>query len=182
MTSGDILLLLIVAGAFLFGFFWGVIRGLLGLAGFFIVFVLSAYVSQPVGDFLAQQWTQYPASYDHMLANLLVFAVFYTLTLVAITLGTRGTHDLSRFRLVDDVLGALLGASLAVLSVAAVTAILRTFYGPFAPPSGQGAEWTANVYRALLGSTFGGQISDSVVPAIVALIGGLLPADIRRLI
>lgn len=182
MTSADVLLLLIVAGAFLFGFFWGVIRGLLGLAGFLVVFVLSAHLSGPVGDYLTAQWTQYSAGYDHMLAFLLVFALLYTVTLVLITIGTRGSQDLSRYPLVDDLVGALLGACLAFLCVAAVIAILKTSYGEFAPAEGQGAEWTANLYRALLGSTFGGQIAASVVPALVALVGALLPAGIRQLL
>jgi uncharacterized membrane protein required for colicin V production len=180
MTSADVLLLLIVAGAFLFGFFWGVMRGLLGLAGFFVVFVLSAHLSEPVGDYLAAQWTGYTAAYDHMLAYFIVFTLLYTLTLILITIGTRGSQDLSRYPLVDDVVGALLGACLAILCVAAVIAILKTFYGPFAPPSGQGAEWTANLYRALLGSTFGGQISDAVVPVLITVLGAVLPASVRQ--
>jgi uncharacterized membrane protein required for colicin V production len=180
MTSADVLLLLIVAGAFLFGFFWGVVRGLLGLAGFVVVFVLSAHLSEPVGDYLTAQWTQYRPDYDHMLAYFLVFALLYTLTLILITIGTRGSQDLSRYPLVDDVVGALLGACLAILCVAAVITILKTFYGPFAPPNGQGAEWTANLYRALLGSTFGGQISNAVVPALVTVLGAVLPASVRQ--
>jgi uncharacterized membrane protein required for colicin V production len=182
MTTADVLLLLIVAGVFLFGFFWGVIRGLLGLAGFLVVFVLSAHLSDPVGAYLTSQWTQYSAAYDHMLAFFLTFALLYGLTLVLITIGTRGSQDLSRYPLIDDVVGALLGAGLAILCVAAVIAILRTFYGPFAPASGQGAELSANIYRALLGSTFGGQIADSVVPGLVALLGPVLPESIRHLL
>ena len=78
---------------------------------------------------------------------------------------------------------ALLGACLAILCIAAVIAILKTFYGPeFAPASGQGAEWTADLYRALLGSTFGGQIASSVVPALVAILGVLMPASVRKLL
>jgi uncharacterized membrane protein required for colicin V production len=182
MTSADILLLLIVAGAFLFGFFWGVIRGLLGLAGFVVVFVLSAHLSEPVGDYLAAQWTGYIPAYDHMLAFFLVFVLLYTLTLILITIGTRGSQDLSRYPLVDDVVGALLGACLAILCIAAITAILKTYYGDAAPVAGQGAEWSAAVYRALLGSTFGGQIKDSVVPALVALFGILMPSSVRTLL
>jgi uncharacterized membrane protein required for colicin V production len=182
MTSADVLLLLIVAGAFLFGFFWGVIRGLLGLAGFVVVFVLSAHLSGPVGDYLSAQWTGFIPAYDHMLAYFLVFVLLYTLTLVLITIGTRGSQDLSRYPLVDDVVGALLGACIAILCIAAITAILKTYYGPVAPAAGQGAEWSAVMYRALLGSTLGGQIADSVVPALVALFGILMPSGVRTLL
>ncbi len=180
MTSTDVLLLLIVAGAFLFGFFWGVVRGLLGLAGFLVVFVLSAHLSEPVGDYLAAQWTGNSPDYNHMLAYLIVFALLYALVLVLITIGTRGSQDLSRYPLVDDVVGALLGAGLAILVIAAVIAILKTFYGPFAPPAGAGADWPAVMYHALLDSTFGGQIASSVTPALVAVLSILLPASVRE--
>ena len=180
MTSTDVLLLLIVAGAFLFGFFWGVIRGLLGLAGFLVVFVLSAHFERARLRLPLPRTGSPPPT--TMLAYLLVFVFVYILTLVLITIGTRGSQDLSRYPLVDDVVGALLGACLAILCIAAVIAILKTFYTAAVPVAGPGAEWTAVLYRALLQSTFGGQIADSLVPALAALLGILLPASVRTLL
>ena len=60
--------------------------------------------------------------------------------------------------------------------MSAVTAILKT-----APAVGQGPEWTASVYQGLIGSTFGGRLADSLVPALVTLLGPLLPAGVRQL-
>ena len=68
MTSVDIVLVLIIAGAFVLGFLWGVIRSLLMLAAWFVVFVLSAILSVPVGDYLSNQWNTYSADWDHMAA------------------------------------------------------------------------------------------------------------------
>lgn len=180
MTSTDIILLLIIAGAFLIGFFWGVIRGLIALAAWFVVFVLSAHVSLPVGDYLTTQWTQYGSAYDHMLAWLITFGLGYTITLVLIVIGTRGSQDLSRYPLLDDLIGGLLGAVIAILCIAAVIAILRSFYGAGAPAGAAlGATWTSDLYRSLVDSTIGGRISDSLVPALMTLLGPLMPASIR---
>jgi uncharacterized membrane protein required for colicin V production len=178
MTNADVLLLLIIAGAFLVGFFWGVVRGLLGLAACCIVFVLSAQLSVPVGDYLAGQWTNFGAGYVHTLAFLITFAVLFTVSLLLIQFGTH-SGDVSRFPLLDDILGGLLGASIALLTVAFVIIILQTWYGPAAVPRGADAEWSRSLYSALVDSTVGGQVAQSLVPALIALFGPLLPGSIR---
>ncbi len=68
MTSVDIVLVLIIAGAFVLGFLWGVIRSLLMLAAWFVVFVLSAILSVPLGDYLSNQWNTYSSDWNHMAA------------------------------------------------------------------------------------------------------------------
>ena len=73
MTTFDIVLVLVIAGAFVVGFLWGVIRSLLMLAGWFVVFLLAALLSVPVGDYLNGQWTAYDAHWNHMAA----FAILY---------------------------------------------------------------------------------------------------------
>jgi hypothetical protein len=69
MTSVDIVLVLIIAGAFVVGFLWGVIRSLLMLAAWFVVFVLAAILSVPFGDYLSNQWNSYSADWNHMAAS-----------------------------------------------------------------------------------------------------------------
>jgi uncharacterized membrane protein required for colicin V production len=178
MTSADILLVLVLAGAFLVGFFWGVLRGLLGLAAWIVAFLLAAHMSGPAGNFLQDQWRNFSPEYVHMLAFLLTFGVLFILALLLIQLGTHGSQDLSRYPLVDDILGGLLGAALAVLVVAAVIGILRTFYEPVAASS-NAAEWTTNLYTALRSSTIGGQITSGVVPVMNSLLDPLLPGSVR---
>jgi uncharacterized membrane protein required for colicin V production len=179
MTSADILLALVIAGCFLVGFFWGVIRGLLALAAWFVVFVLAAHLSQSIGDYLARQWTQFSPAWDHMAAFLIGFSVLYAIALVLIHFGVRGPTTLSRYPLVDDVLGGLLGASVGLLMVAAVISILETFYGPNSGVGGVGADWSRAAYVGLIDSTLGNQVQASLVPALASLLGALLPAQIR---
>ena len=90
MTSVDIVLVLIIAGAFLLGFLWGVVRSLLMLAAWFVVFVLSAILSVPVGDYLTKQWTAYDADWDHMAAFAILYVGGLIIALVLTWIGVRG--------------------------------------------------------------------------------------------
>lgn len=179
MTSADVLLLLVLGGAFLIGFFWGVVRGLIALAAWLVVFLLSAHLSGPVGDYLTNQWRNFSPEYVHMLAWLVCFGVLFAIALVLIQIGTRGgSQDLSRYPLLDDLVGGLLAVGLAVLAIAAIMAIMRTFYEPQAV-SVTAAEWNAHLYTALKTSTIGGQIAINLVPLIGSLLSPLLPSNIR---
>src|SRR3954468_13009797 len=118
MSSADILLLLVLAGAFLIGFFWGVLRGLLALAAWVVVFLLSAHLSVPIGDYLARQWGNFSTEYSHMLAFLIVYVVLTIVSLVLIHVGVKGSQDVSRWPLVDDLLGGALAVAFSVLVIA----------------------------------------------------------------
>lgn len=178
MTSADILLLLILAGAFLIGFFWGVVRGLLALAAWVVVFLLSAHISIPVGDYLARQWTNFTPIYNHMLAFLIIYGLLMVLSLVLIHIGVKGSQDVSRWPRIDDLVGGALGVALAVLIIAGAIAILQLFYQPD-PLSNASAQWTKQIYDALHSSTIGGQIESGLVPFIGSLLGPLLPDSVR---
>jgi uncharacterized membrane protein required for colicin V production len=178
VTSADILLLLILAGAFLIGFFWGVVRGLLALAAWVVVFLLSAHLSLPVGDYLARQWGNFSSEYSHMLAFLIVYTVLMIVSLVLIHIGVKGSQDVSRWPLVDDLLGGALCVALAVLILGGTIAILSLFYLP-APRSDLSAQWSLELYNALHSSTIGGQIEEGLVPFIGSILGPLLPASIH---
>jgi uncharacterized membrane protein required for colicin V production len=178
VTSADILLLLILAGAFLIGFFWGVVRGLLALAAWVVVFLLSAHLSIPVGDYLARQWGNFSTEYSHMLAFLIVYTVLTVVSLVLIHVGVKGSQDVSRWPLVDDLLGGALAVALAVLIIAGTLAILGLFYKP-EPLSSASAQWTLDLYNGLHSSTIGGQIESGLVPFIASILGPLLPSSIH---
>jgi uncharacterized membrane protein required for colicin V production len=178
VTTADILLLLIIAGAFLIGFFWGVLRGLLALAAWAVVFVLSAHLSGPLGDYLTNQWRNFSPEYDHMLAYLILFGLLFALSMVLIQIGVRESQDLTRYQLFEDVLSGLLLSGVALLVTAAVMAILGTFYGS-QPAAAAGAQWTADLQLALKDSTLGGQLAGSLVPMLEVLLGPLVPDNIR---
>ena len=60
----DIVVILYLFGWFVLGYIQGTIRRLLGIASIVFSFFLSTIVSVLLGDFLAQNWKQYPPEYS----------------------------------------------------------------------------------------------------------------------
>jgi uncharacterized membrane protein required for colicin V production len=107
VTSGDVVLLLIIGGSFLLGFLWGVVRSLLMLAAWFVVFIVSAYLSEPVGNYLSGQWNNLDRGYVHMVAFGLLYGAGLIVAVILVWQGTRGSQGLTRFAFLDDLVGGL---------------------------------------------------------------------------
>jgi uncharacterized membrane protein required for colicin V production len=57
MNVLDIVMLLVLAGGFVLGFVQGVIRGVLAIGAWAVSFLVGANLRDPVGSYLASQWT-----------------------------------------------------------------------------------------------------------------------------
>jgi hypothetical protein len=181
MTSVDIVLVLIIAGAFLLGFLWGVIRSLLMLAAWFVVFVLSAILSVPVGDYLTNQWTAYSADWDHMAAFAILYVLGLIIAIVLAWIGVRGAQGVTKYRLLDDVGSGAVMAFVAVLGIAGIIVILATAYA--GPPGATvvGPDWTRHLYESLTtNSQIGSGLADTLIPALGTILGLLLPDYVRE--
>ncbi len=180
MTSIDIVLVLIIAGAFIVGFLWGVIRSLLMFVSWFVVFVLSALLSVPVGDYLTTQWSNYDTHWDHMAAFAILYFAGLVLSAILLWIGIKGAQGLSRYRLLDDVVGGAFMAATAVLGIAGVIVILGSAYRGALGTTVIGPDWTHQLYQSLLDSRIGDAINRTLIPALGTLLGPLLPAYIRQ--
>ena len=69
----DLLFMLGLFGFFILGFLQGTIRRLLDLLAVAFSFLLAMQIRGPLGDFLAQNWTQFPPEYAVMFGFLLAF-------------------------------------------------------------------------------------------------------------
>lgn len=181
MTGVDIVLVLIIAGTFILGFVWGVIRSLLMLAGWFVVFVLSAILSVPVGDYLTRQWNSYDAAWDTMAAFGILYIAGLVIALVLIYIGVRGPQGVTKYRLLDDVGSGALMAFVGVLTIAGFIVVLASAYQGAAGATVRGPDWTRDVYNQLVtGSQIGSGLADVLVPALGSILGILLPGYIRE--
>ena len=126
MTTFDIVLVLVIAGAFVIGFLWGVIRSLLMLAAWLAVFLLSALLSVPAGDYLAGQWSAYDTHWNHMAAFAILYFAGIVLAAILIWVGIKGAQGLSKYRLLDDVVSGAIMAIVALLGIAGLIVILAT--------------------------------------------------------
>jgi hypothetical protein len=176
MNNGDIVLLLILIGAFIIGFVWGTARSLIFLGGGAVVFLIAAHARPPLSTFLGREWTQLSPVYSDMIAMMVLYGLGLVGLLLLVWFGARNTGLSQRWPDADRLLGGLVGVACAVMIVAGLDATLGLFYS-HEPTIAQLAsdDWTAGLYRGLIESQTGGAIHRSLVPALGSLAGPLLP-------
>lgn len=180
MNMVDIFLLAVLVAAFIMGYLQGVVRGLLAIAAWAVAFLLAANLREPLGSYLASQWTNLSLLYVHMLAFALIAVLTLLGLLVMIRVGTRGPKGVTSLPMLDGLMAGLLGVVFAVLVVAATFVILSTFHGPIASalvsPDG---EWSLRLYVALQDSMVGKTLIDLVIPVMDFLFRPLTPQGVR---
>lgn len=180
MDSFDIYLIVIFTVATLVGFFWGAMRSLLLLGVWLAAFLVAAHVKIAAGSLLARQWFQFDPAFNEMAAFGLVFVGIVLVAPVLIFIGTKGDQSLTRWPLVDDLIGALFAFAAAVLAVAAVIIVLETFYGTPRAEFGGNPQWTADFHASLTNSAIGSSIQDRLLPLMEPVLRLLIPADVAE--
>lgn len=173
----DLALFIIFTAALLVGVLRGGLRQLLAFGAWLVTFLLAAQMRSPFSEWIIGQAPQYSDAYAQMLAFLLVFLVLFGVALVLIeALGA--TIHLSRRPFVEELLGGLLLLGVAMLAVTSVLIILDTYYAN--PVPGAPEQNLVNaMHDALQQSAIASFLRESVAPVVLALLGPLLPADVR---
>ena len=174
----DLALIALFVGAFVLGYVRGGIRQLIALGAWLVAFVVAAYLRGPVGDWIAGQAPQFARDHVEMLGFLLVFLVLFTLAIIVIEVRGSTVHLTQRV-VVDQFVGGFLALGVAVLAVGAVIIILDTYYQPGPPALAVELDLVRGVAAGLERSAIGRALSGSLVPGLMALLGPLLPGDIR---
>jgi hypothetical protein len=181
MNNGDIVLLLVLVGAFIIGFVWGTARSLIFLGGGAIVFLIAAHARTPLSAFLARQWTSLSPVYSDMISLLIVYGLGLAALTLIVWFGARNTGLSAGHPDADRLLGGLVAVACAVLVVAGIDASLSLFYGHDATTARTvGGDWTAVLYRGLVDSQIGGAIHRSLLPNVGSIANPLLPIDVRK--
>ncbi len=184
MTIGttDIFLLVIIVSTLVVGFFWGALRSLLLLAGWVLAFLAGAHLKTELGAYLAREWGQFSAQYNDMAAFGIIYVGLLLAAPVFIFMTTRGNQRVTRYQVLDDLVGAAFATFVAIIGIGGVMVVLATFYGtgPNVVETGGGPQWTATLYQSLLQSNIGNNIYEHVMPIIGTILGPLLPEDVRE--
>lgn len=184
MTIGttDIFLLVIIVSTLVVGFFWGALRSLLLTAAWVLAFLAGAHLKTELGAYLAREWGQFSALYNDMAAFGIIYVGLLLAAPVVIFMSTRGNQRVTRYQVLDDLVGAAFATFVAIVGIGGVIIVLATFYGtdPNTVDPAGGPQWTATLYQSLLLSTIGGNINDHVMPIIGTILGPLLPQDVRE--
>jgi hypothetical protein len=184
MTIGamDIYLLVIIVASLVVGFFWGAARSLLLLAAWLLAFLAGAYLKLQLGSYLAKEWPNYSAAFSDMAAFAIIYLGLLIAAPVLIVASTKGDQRVTRNQTLDDLVSAVFAMFVAILGIAGMLIVFSTFYvtdGVTVDAQG-GPEWTANLFQSLLNSNIGGAIHRELVPIMGAILGPLMPPDVRE--
>lgn len=178
----DLLVLLLLIAAFIVGYLQGTVRRLLGIASILFSLVLAAQIRGPFGDFLIGNWTQFPPAYSRMLG----FGVVFVVASIAFTIVIQNFYErspiLPRHRLVDPILGGILGVVEGGVIIGAGILILDSYFrgvGTVVSPTeifllrdldhAMDVSETAKIFR------------HDLIPDFFLILGALIPEDIRVL-
>jgi uncharacterized membrane protein required for colicin V production len=182
ITVFDLVILLALLAMFVVGYAQGFVRRLLGIGAILFSLFLAAQLRQPVGEYLANQWGTIAQSYSYMVA----FGAVFTAAAVAISLGIQMTYRpaplFDRYPVLDEILGGLLGVVEGIIILVAILLILDPHYTLPAVRQAVGAgEFTfLRTIHELLDDTVTAEIlRNSVIPALLAVLGFLFPQDVR---
>lgn len=176
----DLLVVLILAALFILGFIQGTIRRLLGIASLVFSFLLAANLRGPLGDFLAQNWTQFPGEYSRMVGFGVVFvAASLAFSLVIQAFYTK-TPLFDKYTVVDELLGGLLGIVQGLFLLGAMIVILDSFFLiPGIGARGDELPFLRELFTAYNNSITADIFRTTLIPAFMTIVGPLIPADLR---
>jgi uncharacterized membrane protein required for colicin V production len=183
LTLFDLVYFLFLFGFFVLGFVQGTIRRLLGLAAVLFSFLFAANVRDPLGAFLASNWTQFPREYAYMIGFLTVFlAAWIAFTVTIQTFYT--TQPLwEKYRFVDEVIGGILGVIEAGLLLVVAIVILDSFFlVPGIQESGNELHFVRDFWNAMNEAQVTAFFRDNIVPIFFTIFGIFIPDDIEQLV
>jgi len=180
LSAFDLLAILFLLGMFILGYVQGTIRRLLGLASIVFSFLLASQLREPVGGFLAANWTQLPKDYDMMFGYLVVFVAAAVAFSVVIQGFYRKQELFEKYTFVDELLGGFLGILQGAVILGALFVILDSFYRiPGVAPDPDELRVLRDVFNAYDNSQTAELFRQSLIPASFAVVGGLIPPDVR---
>lgn len=182
VSTVDLLLFLYFIGFFVLGFAQGTIRRLIGIGSILFSFFLASQLYEPLGSFLAANWTQFPKEYSYMIGYLTIFVA----ASVAFAIVAQGWYKpqplFHKARFVDELLGGILGVVQAGLILGCLIVILSTFYLiPTIAPDPDEVGFLREFWKALETSQIVDYFQVTLIPLFFSVAGFLIPDSIEAL-
>jgi uncharacterized membrane protein required for colicin V production len=178
----DLLIVLYFIGFFVLGFAQGTIRRLIGIGSILFSFLFAANVSDPLGRFLGDNWTQFPREYAFMIGFGTVFLAAAIALALVVQSYYRPQQLFQKARFADEILGGVLGLIQAAIIFGAVLIILDSFFRlPGFAPDPQELPLLRDFWGGLDGSRTADFFRSTLIPGTFFLIGFLVPSNIQSL-
>jgi membrane protein required for colicin V production len=176
----DLLVVLFSFGMFVLGFIQGTIRRVLGLASMLFSFLFAANLRDPLGNYLAKNWNQFPDEYAVMLG----FGIVFIAATIAFTVVIQGFyHKQALFQkasFADEIIGGVLGIVQAFFLIGCVIVILDSFFRiPTIPKTENEFTWIRSLYDTTTTSAFADLFRTRLIPGFITVFGLLIPTDVQ---
>jgi len=180
MTPFDVVAFLFLVGWFILGYFQGLTRRVFGILGVVFALVVAAQVRQSLGDYLAGEWQNAPPEYSDMVAFGAVFLAIWIAVTIGIQLFYRPVPLLSRYPVLDELIGGVLGVLEGGLLLAVLFLVTDPYFASQAGATASTGEF--GLFRSLHdfvnGSLTASLFRDQLIPNVFAIVGGLFPQDV----
>ena len=177
----DWLIIIFFIGFFVLGFAQGTIRRLIGLASILFSFLLAANLADPLGTFLANNWTDQSKQYSYMIGFLTVFVAASLAFAIVIQGFYRPQPLFEKARFVDELLGGALGVLQAGVILGSFVVILDSFYRLSVPRTGNELQFLQDFWSFLDGSQIVDFFRSTLIPLFFVLFGFLVPDKIEAM-
>lgn len=174
----DLVVFLALLAMFIVGYAQGIMRRLLGIVAILFSLGIAAQLRAPLGNYLAQQWNTSPPQYAWMIA----FGAIFVGAAVALSLGIQFSYRpapvISRFPVLDEILGGVLGVLEGLIILVAILVIIDPYFKAF--PSQPGAEFTPlrGLHDFIDDAVSAQVMRDHVIPSVFSWVGFLFPKDV----
>ncbi|HEY3335731.1 MAG TPA: CvpA family protein [Candidatus Limnocylindrales bacterium] len=179
----DVLVILFLFGMFVLGYIQGTVRRLLGILSIVFSFFLAMQLNDAVlGDFLAQNWQQYPPEYSVMIGYLLIFLAGVGASTLVLQGTYRKTEIFAKYPVIDEVLGGLLGVLQGGLLLLFIVIILDQFFLYSNLPKDQDElPFLRDFWTAINGAETGRILHETVIPNFLNVVSFLIPDSVMAL-
>jgi uncharacterized membrane protein required for colicin V production len=178
----DLLAILFLFAMFILGVIQGTIRRLLGLAAITFSFLLASQLRDPLGAFLAANWTHLPPEYGYMVGYGTIFLAASVATSLVIQGFYRPQPLFQRATFLDELLGGAVGIVQGLLILGAMIVILDSFFRlPGIAPNPNELGILRDLFSAYDRSGTAALFRETLVPAFFSILGGFVPDAVRGL-
>ncbi len=177
----DLLVVLLAFGMFVLGFVQGTIRRILGLASMLFSFLFAANLRDPLGNYLAANWHQFPGDYAIMLG----FGIVFVAATIAFTVVIQGFYHkqelFKRASFADELIGGLLGIVQALFLIGCIIIILDSFFRiPTIPRTDNEFTWIRALFDEMNKSGAAELFRTRLIPGFIAVFGLLIPSGLQK--
>jgi uncharacterized membrane protein required for colicin V production len=179
----DLIIFLALLAMFIVGYAQGVVRRLLGIAAITFSLILGAQLREPFGQYLASTWTGIADEYSYMVAFGAIFLAAAVTLSIGIQITYRPAPLFTKYPVLDEIVGGILGVLEGFLILVAILLITDPYYTQplFRDKVGFGEFGLLRSLHGWLDPTLTAAVlRDNVIPALLAILGVLFPADVRQ--